>query len=84
MLYQYKPRNVCSSQFHAVISDEGVMESLTIEGGCDGNSKGIGKLVQGRHIDEIISLLSGIHCGRKTTSCPDQIAKMLAGIKEQQ
>jgi len=80
MLYHFTPKGVCSSKFHAEISDEGFIESLTVDGGCSGNSKGIGKLAQGRHISEVISLLTGIRCGRKATSCPDQIAKMLTEI----
>ena len=81
MLYHYTPRGVCSRQFHAEVSEEGVIESLSVDDGCNGYGKGLSLLVAGRPIDEIISLLSGVTCGAKKTSCPDQIAKMLAEIK---
>ena len=84
MQYQYKPTGVCSSAFTVDIDDNGLIESLSIQGGCGGNSMGIAQLVKGRHMDEIIGLLDGIRCGRKKSSCPDQLAKMLAGIKGQQ
>ena len=83
MEYTYKPKGVCSSGFIASIGDDGIIESLSVIGGCDGNGKGMSRLVQGRHIDEVIALLSGITCGRKKTSCPDQCAKMLAAYKEE-
>jgi len=68
--------------YHAEISDGGLIESLIIEGGCNGNSKGISSLVKGRRAEEIIALLEGTRCGRKSTSCPDQIAIMLKEIIE--
>ena len=82
MQYQYKPSGVCSTSMTAEISDEGIIESLLVKDGCSGNSKGVSQLVIGRHMDEIIGLLEGITCGRKKTSCPDQIAKMLIGIRQ--
>jgi len=82
MEYHFTPKGVCSRNFHADVNDEGVIESLSIEDGCDGNGQGMSRMVQGRHIDEVITLLSGIRCGRKSTSCPDQIAKMMAEIKD--
>ena len=84
MQYPYTPTGVCSDAFTAEIRDDGIIESLTIKGGCDGNSKGVAQLVKGRHMDEVISLLDGIKCGRKKSSCPDQLAKMLISIREQQ
>ena len=52
-------------------------------GGCAGNLKGIGALVKGMHIDDAIAKLSGITCGFKPTSCPDQLARALKAYKEQ-
>jgi uncharacterized protein (TIGR03905 family) len=83
MEYHFTPRGVCSSRFHAEVDDDGVVGSLTIEDGCNGNGKGIGSLVRGMHIDEVVERLEGIKCGRKNTSCPDQLAKMFAGIRDQ-
>ena len=46
-------------------------------GGCDGNLKGIASLIQGMDAKEAITRMKGLTCGRKTTSCPDQIALAL-------
>ncbi|MEA4822479.1 MAG: TIGR03905 family TSCPD domain-containing protein, partial [Erysipelotrichales bacterium] len=46
-------------------------------GGCNGNLKGISKLVEGKNVDDIIDLLKNTKCGNKNTSCPDQLARAL-------
>ena len=51
--------------------------------GCNGNLKGIGSLVEGMDIDEVIARLEGTTCGSKKTSCPDQLAKALKAYKEE-
>lgn len=72
--YHYIPSGeVCSSEF--IFTFEGKkIRDLKVVGGCHGNLQGIAKLVKDREAEEIIGLLSGIHCGGKMTSCPDQIA----------
>ena len=52
-------------------------------GGCNGNLQGIAKLVEGMDVDEVISRLEGIHCGSRSTSCPDQLTKALRGIQNE-
>ena len=54
--------------------ENGVIKSLNIVGGCDGNRKGIAKLVEGMKIEDVIEKLKGIECGYKGTSCPDQLS----------
>ena len=83
MQYQYTPKGVCSTRFLIELSDEGIVKQLTVTDGCDGNGKGMSRLVMGRPADELIALLDGIRCGRKKTSCPDQFAKALAEIRAQ-
>ena len=83
MEYCFTPKGVCSKQFHAEISDEGIIESLSVEEGCNGYGSGVSRLVRGMHIDEVIEQFDGIRCGRKKTSCPDQMAKMFAEIRDQ-
>lgn len=83
MRYTYKPRGVCSQQMEIDI-DGGKVTGLKVVGGCNGNLQGIAKLVEGMDVDEVISRLEGIHCGFKATSCPDQLAKALREIKEEQ
>jgi len=81
MDYTYSPRGVCSRQISFSVTD-GIVHDVSFVGGCNGNLQGIGKLVEGRNADEVISLLRGIRCGMKPTSCPDQLAKALEASKE--
>ena len=78
--YTYRPNGVCSRLFEISVEDDKLV-NLNVIGGCDGNLKGIGKLVIGMPVDEVISRLEGIRCGYKDTSCPDQIAKALQAMK---
>ena len=78
--YTYRPNGVCSRLFEISVEDDKLV-NLNVIGGCDGNLKGIGKLVIGMPVDEVISRLEGIRCGYKDTSCPDQIAKALQTMK---
>ena len=57
--------------------EDGVVKNVVYTGGCNGNLQGIGKLVEGMKVDEVIARLDGIKCGVRSTSCPDQLAKAL-------
>lgn len=77
-----KPQGVCSREMVIEYDDNGVILTAGVIGGCQGNLQGISKLIEGRKIEEVVSLLEGIKCrGSRTgeTSCPDQMAK---GLKE--
>ena len=76
MTINYRPRGVCSQQMTVEIED-GVIQSFQVKGGCDGNLQGISRLVEGMRVDDAIRRLDGIHCGFKSTSCPDQLAQAL-------
>lgn len=67
---------VCSSGLSITVED-GIVTDVIFEGGCNGNLKGIGLLVKGMPVGEVIAKLEGLGCGRKSTSCPDQLAKAL-------
>ena len=56
--------------------EDGVVTKCEFVGGCPGNTQGVAKLVVGRKVEEVISLLKGIQC-RNGTSCPDQLARAL-------
>lgn len=77
MKIQFEPQGVCCRQMVLDISDDNKLLSAEFYGGCNGNLQGIGKLVQGMDIQEVISRLEGISCGGKGTSCPDQLSKCL-------
>lgn len=76
MNYTYKPKGVCSRQMNLEL-ENGKIKSVQIIGGCDGNLKGIARLVEGMDAKEAVSRLQGIRCGFKDTSCPDQLARAL-------
>lgn len=76
MEFTYHPRGVCSKQMDMDIVD-GKIYRLEVFGGCSGNLQGIGKLVEGMAVEDVISRLEGIRCGFKDTSCPDQLARAL-------
>ena len=78
--YEYIPKGVCSKNIKFKIENN-IIKNFEIIGGCSGNLQGIKQLILNRNIDEIISLLQGIKCGFKETSCPDQIAKALIEYK---
>ena len=80
--YIYKTKGVCSREIHIEVNDENVIASVRYVGGCSGNTQGVAALVKDMSIDEAISRLSGIKCGMKNTSCPDQLAVALTQIKE--
>ena len=80
MEYVYKPQWVCSTRMIINVEND-IVKDIKIDNGCDGNLKGISKLVIGMNIDEVIKKLKGITCGFKRTSCPDQIATALEKIK---
>lgn len=76
MTINYQPRGTCSRQMTIEVED-GVVKSFQVVGGCHGNLQGIGKLVEGMKVEEVIRRLDGIRCGMKPTSCPDQLAQAL-------
>ena len=71
---------VCSKQIDIQIKD-GVILSVVYTRGCDGNAKGIGALIKGMTVEEAIKRLEGITCGKRPTSCPDQLARILKSLK---
>lgn len=75
-MYQYTPSGVCSRKINFDIKD-GKVSSVSFEGGCNGNAKGLAALIEGMDAQEAITRLRGIHCGMKDTSCPDQLSKAL-------
>ncbi len=79
----YRPRGVCAQKIEFDLSEEGTLHNVRFLGGCNGNLQGIGSLVEGMAPEEAIRRLSGIKCGWKDTSCPDQLAKALAAYLEE-
>lgn len=80
MAYEYTTRGTCSRKITFDIRDGKVCDVQFING-CDGNTKGVASLVEGMEVEEVIRRLKGITCGRKPTSCPDQLAQALEQAK---
>ena len=73
---RFIPQGVCSKLMVLKIKDNKILDMETV-GGCNGNLKGIGSLVIGMDIKDVISRLQGLPCGSRPTSCPDQLAQCL-------
>lgn len=74
---QYKTKGTCSQLIEFNLDDQHKVHDVKFTGGCNGNLKGIGRLVEGMDAQEVIDKLEGTTCGFKNTSCPDQLAKAL-------
>lgn len=73
MRHTVKPQGVCPSALSFDLEGD-VIKNVEFQGGCNGNLKAIGKLVDGMTVDQVESILRGNTCGRNTTSCADQLA----------
>ena len=76
MQYNYKTSGTCSREIIFEIED-GKVTNLHFIGGCNGNLQGIGALVEGMKVEDVIARVEGISCGGRPTSCPAQLAKAL-------
>lgn len=74
MAYIYKTKGTCSSEIEIEL-DGNIIKKVKFYGGCNGNLQGISKLVEGLTVEEVNEKFSGIRCGFKRTSCPDQLAQ---------
>ena len=74
MTYTYRTRGTCSSAIQFDL-DGDIVTNVKFSGGCNGNLKGISKLVDGMTVQQIADTLGGTTCGFKNTSCPDQLAR---------
>ncbi len=74
--FHFTPRGVCSRGIDLEI-ENGIIQSIAFHGGCAGNTQGVAALCRGMRVEEAIERLSGIRCGFKPTSCPDQLSLAL-------
>ena len=81
MTYTYNNKGTCSVRTVVELNDDHTIKSVQVLGGCDGNLKGIAKLLPGMKAEDAIARMEGTTCGRKPTSCPDQIAQALKGAR---
>lgn len=83
MTYHYRTRGTCSQEIEVELED-GVIRRVRFHGGCAGNLAGISKIVEGMPAQKVIDTFSGIRCGLKPTSCPDQLAHAVAQALRQE
>ncbi len=79
-MFTYSPQGTCSRQILFDVDENNKIHNLRFIGGCSGNLQGIARLVEGRDLDEVESLLAGVRC-RGNTSCPDQLSKAISAYK---
>ena len=72
--YTYKTKGTCSTLIELEL-DGNIVHNVRFTGGCNGNLKGISKIVEGMTVEQVKEKFTGITCGFKKTSCPDQLAK---------
>ncbi|QXM05550.1 TIGR03905 family TSCPD domain-containing protein [Crassaminicella indica] len=82
-MYTYKTTGVCAKAISFSVENNTIKE-VKFHGGCPGNTLGLSILLKGMSVDEAISRLSGIKCGNKSTSCPDQLSKALMALKKEE
>lgn len=71
--YEYITKGVCSRKIDFDI-EEGIIKNASFTGGCNGNTQGICKLVEGMSAKDVVNRLKGLNCNGRGTSCPDQLA----------
>ena len=79
MTYTYKTRGTCSTQIDLELEGN-IVHNVKFTGGCNGNLKALGALAEGMTVEEVIQRLDGIHCGERSTSCSDQLARNLKQV----
>lgn len=72
----FTTNGVCSTTISYSLKD-GKIYNVKFDGGCDGNTQGLSKLLEGMDINDVKSRLEGIKCGDKDSSCPDQLVQAL-------
>ena len=77
----YTTSGVCSKKIDIEV-ENGIVKRVDFTGGCSGKTQGVERLVEGMAIEEAVRRLSGIRCGFKATSCPDQLARALQSMQK--
>ena len=76
----YTPSGVCSKYMEIVVDDDNIIKEVNITGGCVGNTMAVSKLLVGMSVNRAKDPLSGVPCGKRTTSCPNELSKALQEI----
>jgi uncharacterized protein (TIGR03905 family) len=76
MRHEFDTKKICPKSFSFDILD-GKIANVSFNGGCSGNTQGVGRLAEGRDALEVARTLSGIRCGKKSSSCPGELSKAI-------
>ena len=76
--HEYKTSGTCSRKITFELDENNKVHNVSFEGGCNGNLQGVSRLVEGMDAEDLIKRVSGIKCGFKATSCPDQLSKAVS------
>ena len=79
-MFSYKTNGTCSQKIQFTVDENNKIHDIIFTGGCRGNTQGVALLAEGRDIDEVYAIVSGVQC-RKGTSCPDQLSKAILAYK---
>ena len=79
---QFTTTGTCSRGIDITADENNIIQQVQFIGGCPGNTIGVARLAEGRHIDDVIASTRGILCGNKPTSCPDQLSQALEILKQ--
>ena len=77
----YKTEGTCRTHIEIAVED-GIVSDIAFWGGCSSNLQGLSRLVKDMEVNEVVTRLAGIKCGRRSTSCPDQLSKALRNIQK--
>lgn len=77
MTYERKNSGTCSVLTKVELNPDHTIEKVEVLGGCNGNLKGICRLLKGMKAEDAAARMKGTLCGSRPTSCPDQIALAL-------
>ena len=75
--FTYNPKGVCSVQIDYDLDEDGRIYNLKFVGGCNGNLKAIGRLLEGTDARHAAEVLIGNDCNGRGTSCADQLARSI-------
>jgi uncharacterized protein (TIGR03905 family) len=75
-MFEYKTKGTCSTKIHFDLA-EGKIHSLSFDDGCEGNLSALGVLLEGMEAAEAVKKLKGLRCGKRKTSCADQLAQAI-------
>ena len=80
-MFEYKTSGTCSTKINFELA-EGRLHAVSFEDGCEGNLKALGVLLEGMDAEEAVKKLKGLRCGRRKTSCADQLSKAIEQFKQ--